>query len=113
MGNNTKIDGSLIADGCQIGDNVTIQNSVIGLRTVIDDNVTIKDSIVMGADYFETPESVEPGGLQLGIAAGSVITGAILDKNCRIGKGVQITNAAGIDHHGEDEDCRFVTASPS
>ena len=103
MGVNTKIEGSLIADGCHIGDNVTIRNSVIGLRTVIGDNVTIQDSVVMGADYFEAPESLGADDLPLGIADGCVVTGAILDKNCRIGAGAKITNAAGVDHQGEEE----------
>ena len=107
MGVNTKIDGSLIADGCHIGDNVTIQNSVIGLRTVIGDNVIVKDSVVMGADYLESPDSLAPGELALGIGDGSVVTSAILDKNCRIGKGVKITNAAGVDHQGEEEDLQI------
>lgn len=97
------IRGSLIADGCLIGDNVTIENSVIGLRTVIGDNVTIKDSVVMGADYIEKPETREPGRLPIGIGNGSVIAGTILDKNCRIGEGVKITNAANIETQGEDE----------
>jgi glucose-1-phosphate adenylyltransferase len=102
MGNAT-IRESLIADGCFIGDNVTIENSVIGLRTVIGDNVTIKNSVVMGADFIEMRGSARDGNLPLGIGAGSYITGAILDKNCRIGKNVRITNAAGLDHQGEDE----------
>ncbi|MCG8652369.1 MAG: glucose-1-phosphate adenylyltransferase, partial [Pirellulales bacterium] len=99
MGDAT-IRSSLIADGCRIGNNVTIENSVIGLRTVIDDNVTIKDSVVMGADYIEPEQSREPGQLPLGIGHGSVIAGTILDKNCRIGQNVKITNAAGIENQG-------------
>ncbi len=103
MGDAT-IRGSLIADGCRIGDNVTIINSVIGLRTVIGDGVTIKDSVVMGADYIEPVESAESAGsLPIGVGAGSLISGAILDKNCRIGKNVKITNSAGIENQGEDE----------
>ncbi len=102
MGNAT-IRESLIADGCFIGDNVTIENSVIGLRTVIGDNVTIKNSVVMGADFIEMRGSARDGKLPLGIGAGSYITGAILDKNCRIGSNVRITNAADVDHQGEDE----------
>jgi glucose-1-phosphate adenylyltransferase len=105
MGANTKIDRSLIADGCHIGDNVRIENSVIGLRTVVADNVTIKDSVVMGADFFETAEPT--GDLPLGIGKGSLISGAILDKNCRIGTNVKITNAAGVDHQGEEEDLQI------
>jgi glucose-1-phosphate adenylyltransferase len=107
IGANAKIEGSLIADGCHIGDNVTIQNCVIGLRTVIGDNVTIKDSVVMGADYFEPPESIEADEIALGIGSGSVVTGAILDKNCRIGPGAKITNAAGVDNQGDEEDLQI------
>jgi glucose-1-phosphate adenylyltransferase len=98
-----KITGSLIADGCKIGDNVTIENSVIGLRTVIGDNVSIRDSILMGADYIEMPESVAPGTLPVGIGNGTTISGTILDKNCRIGSDVRITNSEGIENQGEDE----------
>ncbi|MGB7348131.1 MAG: glucose-1-phosphate adenylyltransferase [Pirellulaceae bacterium] len=98
------IKGSLIADGCKIGKNVTIKNSVIGLRTVIGDNVTIENSVLMGADYIEDNEHLEPGQMAVGIGSDSVISGAILDKNCRIGKGVKITNAAGTETQGEDDD---------
>ncbi|EMI18729.1 glucose-1-phosphate adenylyltransferase [Rhodopirellula maiorica SM1] len=98
------IESSLIADGCRIGDNVTIKNSVIGLRTVIGDNVTIKDSVVMGADDIECEKTELPAGvLPMGIGNGSVIEGTILDKNCRIGENVKITNQAGVEHQGEDE----------
>ena len=99
---NAKITGSLIADGCKIGNNVTIENSVIGLRSVIGDNVTIKDSVVMGADYIEVPERLAADRTPVGIGDGTVIQGTILDKNCRIGENVSITNAAGIENQGED-----------
>ena len=96
------IRNSLIADGCRIGENVTIENSVIGLRSVIGSNVTIKDSVVMGADYIERVGSQAAGSLPLGIGDGSVIKGTILDKNCRVGQNVKITNAQGVDNLGED-----------
>jgi glucose-1-phosphate adenylyltransferase len=97
------IQGSLIADGCKIGKNVTIKNSVIGLRTVIGDNCVIENSVVMGADYIEHDEHLSDGQIPVGIGKDSVISGAILDKNCRVGKGVKITNAAGTQTLGEDE----------
>lgn len=103
----TKISGSLIADGCSIGNNVTIENSVIGLRTVIGDNVTIKNSVVMGADFIEMRGSQREGRLPLGVGSDTYVSGAILDKNCRIGSGVRITNAAGVDHEGEDSDLQI------
>ncbi len=99
-----RISGSLIADGCRIGDNVTIENSVIGLRTVIGDNVTIKDSVVMGADYIETPSQLAASGrVPVGIGSGTTIIGTILDKNCRLGENVTITNQAAVDRQGENE----------
>jgi glucose-1-phosphate adenylyltransferase len=100
---NVCITGSLIADGCRIGDNVKIENSIVGLRTVIGDNVTIKDSIVMGADYIESAQAQDPGVLPIGIGDNSIISGTILDKNCRIGSNVKIVNHAGIENQGEDE----------
>ncbi|MCC9599231.1 glucose-1-phosphate adenylyltransferase [Stieleria sp. JC731] len=104
MGDDVTIRGSLIADGCHIGSNVTIENSVIGLRTVIGDNVTIKDSVVMGADYTDDGRAMEPGQVPTGIGAGSTISGAILDKNSRVGTNVTIVNKKGVNHHGEDDD---------
>jgi glucose-1-phosphate adenylyltransferase len=98
-----KISGTLLADGCQIGRGVIIENSVIGLRTVIGNNVTIRNSILMGADYHDAPGQNKPGQLPLGIGDGSVIEGTILDKNCRIGKNVRITNPNKIENQGEDE----------
>ena len=98
-----KVTGSLIADGCRIGDNVTIENSIIGLRTVIGDGVTVKDSVVMGADHIESEESSASETMPIGIGDGSVISGAILDKNCRIGKSVKISNVDKIENQGEDE----------
>lgn len=95
-----KIKGSLVADGCRIGDNVTIENSVIGLRTVIGNDVTIKDSVVMGADYIERAQRDQT---RIGIGDGSVIKGAILDKNCRVGKNVKITNCDHVENQGEEE----------
>ena len=99
----TSVNGSLIADGCKIGSNVTIENSVIGLRTVIGDDVSIRDSVVMGADYIENAKMLEPNQIPIGIGSGSKISGAVLDKNCRVGKNVQISNAAGIQNQGDEE----------
>ncbi len=89
---------SLIADGCRIGQGVTIENSVIGLRSIIGDNVTIRDSYIMGNDFYEKDADLERHGLiPVGIGDNSEITGAIVDKNTRIGAGVRIVNETGID----------------
>jgi glucose-1-phosphate adenylyltransferase len=84
----------LIADGCRIAPGAKIDNSVIGLRCTIGENTTIRDSIIMGVDEYETSRELrEDDKLDrppIGIGSDSVIIGAIVDKNCRIGRGVHI-----------------------
>ncbi|MDX1969579.1 MAG: glucose-1-phosphate adenylyltransferase [Planctomycetaceae bacterium] len=96
----TRCDGaqitqSLISDGCFIEPGAVIENSVIGLRCRIGRNVTIRNSVLMGADYFqsdaERQNDAATGQPAIGIGEGSFIEGAIVDKNCRIGKHVRIS----------------------
>jgi glucose-1-phosphate adenylyltransferase len=92
------VTGSLVSDGCIIEPGARIENSVIGLRCRIGRDVTIRNSILMGADYYESQESLAASDFAeqppIGIGAGSVIEGAIVDKNCRIGPRVRIINDA-------------------
>ena len=111
MGRDCKINGSLIADGCQIGENVTIENSVIGLRSVIGDNVTIRNTVMMGADDVESTV-VAQSDVPVGIGSGCTVIGAILDKNCRIGPGVHIENTSGIGDQGEDDPLQYRDGIP-
>jgi len=96
----TRCDGariarSLIADGCTIEEGSVIDNCVIGLRCRIGRNVTLKNSVLMGADFVQTRAEIDAdakaGTPPVGIGAGSHIEGAIIDKNCRIGKNVKIS----------------------
>jgi glucose-1-phosphate adenylyltransferase len=82
------LDNVLLADGCRI-QRAEVHNSVIGLRSQIARGVLIKDSILMGADYYDPP-SFNAENIPLGLGEGCQISGAILDKNVRLGKGVQI-----------------------
>ena len=87
------IKGSLIADGCEIDEGASIDESLIGVRLKIGRNAEIKKSILMGADYYEYDAAQKTNGAEhppIGIGAGSKIEGAIIDKNCRIGKNVTI-----------------------
>lgn len=85
----------LLADGCRIQE-ATIRHSVIGIRSIIGRGVTIERTLMMGADYYETPKEIGQHGQaempHLGIGADSVIQGAIIDKNARIGRRVIIQN---------------------
>jgi len=103
------VKSSLIADGCRIGKGAVIENSVVGLRCVIGENAVIRDSVLMGADFMETGEELAIAAQQglpaVGIGDGSEILGAILDKNCRIGKNVRIVNSTGCDSSDEFDPC--------
>ena len=103
------ISNSLIADGCRIGKGAVIENSVIGLRCIVGEGVTIRNSVIMGADFLETNEEISKlkakNEVAVGIGTGSLIDGAILDKNCRIGRHVQIFNREGVDESDSHAPC--------
>ncbi len=80
----------LLAEGCRIQGS-EIRDSVIGVRSVIGPGVKIKNSVLMGSDYYTNEAtSSESSLLPLGIGANSIIEGAIIDKNARIGANVVI-----------------------
>jgi len=114
---NATIRSSFIADGCQIGEGAVIENSIIGLRSMIGPRVTVRNSILMGADFYERTADLEQdriaGNPAIGIGAGSVIEGAILDKNCRIGRNVRIVNERQIENSdGDNEICMIRDGIP-
>ncbi len=96
----------LISDGCVIHPGTRIERSVVGVRSRIGSNVTMRDSVVIGADRFETEEeranNRRRGFPDLGVADGSVIERAILDKDCRIGRNVRIVNRRNVQHEDSD-----------
>ncbi|XZE33546.1 glucose-1-phosphate adenylyltransferase [Pirellulaceae bacterium SH501] len=110
------ISSSLIADGCRIGKGSRIENSVIGLRCVIGEGVTIRNSIIMGADYSETDTDIAAnsaaGTIPVGIGSGSLIDGAILDKNVRIGRHVQVINRLQVNESDQYDPCFIRDAIP-
>jgi glucose-1-phosphate adenylyltransferase len=95
------IRGSLVADGSVIEPGAVIENSVIGLRCHIGRNVVIRNTVLMGADFYESPDVIAAhranGTPPLGVGEGSHIEGAIIDKNCRIGRNVRVINERGIE----------------
>jgi glucose-1-phosphate adenylyltransferase len=87
---NVKLDRVLLAEGC-IVEGIKISNAVIGIRSVIGKDAVVEDTVMMGADYYEAKSrSWERSKIPLGVGEGSVIQGAIIDKNARIGARVQV-----------------------
>jgi glucose-1-phosphate adenylyltransferase len=100
-----RIKDALVADGCYI-DDADIEAAVIGIRARICDGVRIKRSLILGADDYETDSASRTGPIlgrpPLGIASGTSIVNAIIDKNARIGKDVHIENRRGLREHDGD-----------
>jgi len=99
------ISESIVADGCHIGRGAVIENSVIGLRCIIGENAVIRNSILMGADDYDSELDNKENELKdvppLGVGANTLIEGAIIDKNCRVGANVVIKLPEnGTDHEG-------------
>lgn len=98
--NGATLEQSVVADGCVIGGDTRIKHSLVGVRSRIGSGCTIRDTVVIGADKFETDaqraENKKKGRPDLGIGDNSLIENAILDKDCRIGRGVQLRNESRI-----------------
>ncbi|MDA1093008.1 MAG: glucose-1-phosphate adenylyltransferase [Acidobacteria bacterium] len=87
----TRVKQSLISEGCVI-QSAEIVRSIVGIRSIVGAGARIVNSLVMGADFYESEANSK---VAMGIGPAASIENAILDKNVRIGRGVQIRNAAG------------------
>jgi glucose-1-phosphate adenylyltransferase len=102
-----QITESMIGEGCILKE-CRIHHSVLGVRTRIEANCTIEDTLTMGSDFYEPfaerQSGWQNGGVPVGIGEGSTIRRAIIDKNARIGRYVQIINKDRVEEaQREDE----------
>jgi glucose-1-phosphate adenylyltransferase len=74
-----------------------LRHSVIGLRSQIGAGADLHQTVLLGADFYETPSQRDDnrcrGVPDVGIGDGAILERAIIDKNCRIGRGARIINA--------------------
>jgi glucose-1-phosphate adenylyltransferase len=92
---------SVVAEGCRLY-NADIEECVIGLRSWVRPGAQLRHVVMMGADQYETvderAENLLRGRPHTGIGHDACIERAIIDKNARIGRGVNICS------HERDED---------
>jgi len=96
----TCVERSMVADGCELV-GAHVNHAVIGLRSKLCKGCVVEDSILMGTDFYESPESSRD--VPMGIGEGTIVRRAIVDKNARIGAGCVIQgdpNRADEDHEG-------------
>jgi glucose-1-phosphate adenylyltransferase len=92
--NRCSIDYVVIGDGCIVTDS-SLHRSVIGIRSILGENSDLKDVVMMGADFYQTAAEVQAdlarGVPPIGIGRKCNIRRAIIDKNARIGDGVELS----------------------
>ncbi|HEY7217619.1 MAG TPA: glucose-1-phosphate adenylyltransferase [Candidatus Binatia bacterium] len=95
----SKVIESMVGEGCILKE-CTIKRSVIGIRSRIETGCLIDNALLMGSDFYESPaermQALESGKVPLGVGANTTIRRAIVDKNARIGRNVQIVNKDGV-----------------
>jgi glucose-1-phosphate adenylyltransferase len=94
----TRLRETIVCEGGHI-EAESIESSIVGIRSIVGRGTRMSHVIMMGADYFDdAPEDAIP----VGIGPGCVIERAIIDKNARIGEGVQIRNSENVQHADGD-----------
>ncbi len=91
------IESSIITEGCIIN-GATIDDSIIGIRSRIEHGAKLEGVLMMGADFYqsldELQQDIDRGHPRIGVGPNCNIRRTIIDKNARIGAGVQILNDA-------------------
>jgi glucose-1-phosphate adenylyltransferase len=97
--NGATLEHSVVADGCVIGAGTRIERSLIGVRSMIGADCVLRDVVMLGSDKYESAaqkrENARTGKPDLNIGDGALVERAILDKECRVGRGAKLVNRDG------------------
>ncbi|PSP17143.1 MAG: glucose-1-phosphate adenylyltransferase [Cyanobacteria bacterium QS_8_64_29] len=108
---NCEITESIVGEGC-ILKACQIRHSVLGICSRIEANSVIDNSLLMGADYYEShsdrQQQLDRGKIPLGIGKDTLIHGAIIDKNARIGDSVQIVNKDRVEEANRESEGFYI-----
>jgi glucose-1-phosphate adenylyltransferase len=106
-----QITESMIGEGC-ILKNCQIHHSVLGVRSRVESGAVIHDALLMGSDYYqdqvERDARMEGGKIPMGIGENTRISRAIVDKNARIGKNVQIINKDRVEESNRESEGFYI-----
>ncbi len=94
--NKCDIDHVVIGDGSIITDS-KLTRCVLGIRSFVGEGTHLSNVVMMGADYYETPEqqadNASKGIFSIGVGSNCYIEHTIIDKNARIGNNVRLSPA--------------------
>ncbi|MDT9197838.1 glucose-1-phosphate adenylyltransferase [Limnospira fusiformis KN01] len=106
-----QITESIIAEGCILKE-CRIDHSVLGLRSRVESGSVVEDTMLMGSDFYqpfaERQSGLEKGSVPIGIGNNTTIRRAIVDKNARIGRHVQIINKDHVQEAEREEDGFYI-----
>jgi glucose-1-phosphate adenylyltransferase len=95
----SEINNSILCEGSII-QHSKISHSIVGIRSRIGNDANLNQSVVMGANFFESPEDMENnfknGIPNVGLGDNCEIRNAIIDRNARIGSDVKLINTENI-----------------
>jgi glucose-1-phosphate adenylyltransferase len=85
---------AILSDGCAVNSGAHIERTTIGIRSRVGKNATLRGVVMIGADNYQTDREriseLRNGLPPIGVGDESLIENAILDKDCRIGRGAKI-----------------------
>ncbi|MCT7951878.1 glucose-1-phosphate adenylyltransferase [Ancylothrix sp. C2] len=106
-----QITESMISEGCILKE-CRIDHSVLGVRSRVEKGCLIQDTLLMGSDFYEPfverQSGLQKGGVPLGIGADTTIRRAIVDKNARIGRNVQIINKDRVEEASRESEGFYI-----
>jgi glucose-1-phosphate adenylyltransferase len=98
--NKCRVDNIIVADGSILTDSA-LKHSLFGIRSYVGEGSDLEDVVMMGADYYETPEQIAAHALKgkpnIGVGRNCYIRSSIIDKNARIGGSCRLTPAGKAD----------------
>ncbi len=102
----TRLEEAMICDGT-IVKSAEIKKSIVGIRSRLEEQTVLENTLLMGADEYQSEADrsadLAAGLVPIGIGAKTIIRNAIIDKNARIGKNVQIINKKKIQKEEKEE----------
>jgi glucose-1-phosphate adenylyltransferase len=85
---------AILSDGCAVNAGAHVDRAIVGIRSRIGKNATLRSVVMIGSDNYQTDgeraAELRQGLPPIGVGDDSVIEHAILDKDCRIGRGAKI-----------------------
>lgn len=91
--NDCTITQSIISEGGKLW-KATIKHCVIGIRSTVRDGSSLSDTIMMGQDYYDSPNNTHT--VPIGIGKNCKIERTIIDKNARIGDNTTILSKENV-----------------